>query len=277
MSKLKLIKEMPKRILYFLYMGFMIIWLLFPIILIVFASFQGTLEVELIPKSLSVSSYREIPKAYWDSLWFTLSLAFVSAIISIIVTAPAAWSVVRNKSRLNSVINNVVLLPLLLPKIVIGIALLRFFLPLRLTNNYYGLLLALVGTTGIPLSYRYMTAIIEGIDARLDDAALTLGASRAQVMLKITMPLMGPGIVVSWLFVFMTNFMNFLVIYFIAGPKANPISVRLFSDVVERGALPYSIAMSAILIFVALLFYGIVSIWLGPKYLSGVIFAKYEN
>lgn len=122
-----------------------------------------------------------------------------------------------------------------------------------------------------------MTAIIEGIDERLEQAALSLGASRAQTMLKITIPLIGPGIVVSWLFVFMSNFMNFLIIYFIAGPGANPISVRLFSDVVERGALPYSVAMSAILILIALIFYSIISVWLGPKYLSGVIFAKSEN
>lgn len=277
---MKLIDTITKkfqRLLYWSYICIMVVWLLFPIFLILYASFQGTLEVELIPEKLSLESYRQIPKSYWDSLFFTLSLALVSATVSIMVTIPASWSVIRSKNRYNNIINSIVLLPLLLPKIVIGIALLRFFLPLRLTNNYYGLLLALVGTSGIPISYRYMTAIIEGIDERLEQAAMSLGASRAQTMLKITIPLIGPGIVVSWLFVFMSNFMNFLIIYFIAGPGANPISVRLFSDVVERGALPYSVAMSAILILIALIFYSIISVWLGPKYLSGVIFAKSEN
>ena len=277
---MKLIDTITKkfqRLLYWSYICIMVLWLLFPIFLILYASFQGTLEVELIPEKLSLESYRQIPKSYWDSLFFTLSLALVSATVSIMVTIPASWSVIRSKNRYNNIINSIVLLPLLLPKIVIGIALLRFFLPLRLTNNYYGLLLALVGTSGIPISYRYMTAIIEGIDERLEQAAMSLGASRAQTMLKITIPLIGPGIVVSWLFVFMSNFMNFLIIYFIAGPGANPISVRLFSDVVERGALPYSVAMSAILILIALIFYSIISVWLGPKYLSGVIFAKSEN
>lgn len=277
MNGLNTISKHVQKLLYWFYLGFMVVWLMFPIILIIYASFQGTLEVELIPERLSFDSYRQIPKSYWDSLWFTLSLAFVSATVSIMVTIPAAWSVIRSKNRYNSIISGIVLLPLLLPKIVIGIALLRFFLPLRLTNNYYGLLIALVGTTGIPISYRYLTAVVEGIDERLENAALSLGASRAQVMFRITIPLIGPGIIVSWLFVFMSNFMNFLIIYFIAGPGANPISVRLFSDVVERGALPYSVAMSAILILVALIFYGIISIWLGPKYLSGVIFAKREK
>lgn len=265
-----------KSFCYWLYIVLMVIWLLFPIFLIIYASFQGTLNIHMIPEKLSLDSYRQIPDSYWDSLWFTVSLAFVSATVSVLVTIPASWSVVRSGNRSNKLLNNIVLIPLLLPKIVIGVSLLRFFLPLGLTNNYYGLLLALVGTSGIPLSYRYMCAIIEGIDERLEQAALTLGATRAQVITKITIPLMGPGIIVSWLFVFMSNFMNFLVIYFIAGPGANPISVRLFSDVVDRGALPYSIAMSAILIYVALIFYSIISIWLGPKYLSGVVFAKRE-
>lgn len=266
-----------QKILYWLYIAIMVIWLLFPIFLIIYASFQGTLDIKLLPERLSLDSYRQIPESYWSAFWFTLSLAFVSATFSLIVTIPASWSVIRSKNRYNNIINGLVILPLILPKIVIGVALLSFFLPLGLVNNYYGLLLALVGTTGIPISYRYMTAIIEGIDERLEQAALTLGASRAQVMFKITIPLIGPGIVVSWLFVFMSNFMGFLIVYFISGPGASPISVRLFSDIVERGALPYSIAMAAILIFVAVIFYSIISIWLGPKYLSGVIFAKREN
>lgn len=260
-----------QKLLYWLYISMMVIWLLFPIILIIYASFQGTLDVKLIPDRLSLDSYREIPKSYWSSLWFTLSLAFVSATLSLIVTIPASWSIIRSKNRYNNIISGIVLLPLLLPKIVIGIALLRFFLPLGLVNNYYGLLLALVGSTGIPISYRYMSAIVEGVDERLELAALTLGASRAQMLFKITIPLIGPGIVVSWLFVFMSNFMGFLVIYFIAGPGANPISVRLFSDIVERGALPYSIAMSAILIFIALIFLRY------SKYLVGAKVFKWCN
>jgi putative spermidine/putrescine transport system permease protein len=274
MKEIHAIKDYIGKGVYWLYIGIMVFWLLFPIFLILYASFQGTLEIAIIPNRLSIDSYKQIPVAYWESLWFTFILAFGSATLSVIVTIPAAWSVTRGNMGFNKILNNIILLPMLLPKIILGIALLRFFLPLKITNNYYGLLLALIGTTGIPMAYRYLCAIIEGVDDRIEQAAFTLGASRADVMGRITIPLMGPGIVVSWLFIFMTNFMNFLVVYFIAGPRASPISVRLFSDVVDRGALPHSIAMSAMLIYVALIFYLIVSVWLGPKYLSGVIFAK---
>jgi putative spermidine/putrescine transport system permease protein len=271
------IQQAIGRFFYWFYLIVIIAWLLFPCFLIIYASFQGTLEVSVIPEKMSFNSYQQIPPVYWESLWFSLVLAVGSATLALVITIPASWVVVRGEAELSKVLNTIIMIPLILPKIILGIALLRFFLPLRLTNSYYGILLALVGTTGIPMAYRYLCAIIEGIDERLEQAALTLGASRTVVMARITIPLMGPGIVVTWLFVFMTNFMNFLVIYFIAGPRANPISVRLFSEVVERGAMPHSIAMSAILIYVALAFYFIVSIWLGPKYLSGVVFAKRDT
>ena len=277
MTGLDKLKRGIGKAMYWTYITVITFWLLFPCLLIIYASFQGTLDVSLIPESLSFSSYRQIPSNYWESLWFTLMLAFSSATLSLIITIPASWSITRGNSGLNKLVNNIVMIPLVLPKIILGIALLLFFLPLRLTNSYYGILLALIGTTGVPMAYRYLCAVIEGIDERLEQAALSLGASRTVVLTRVTIPLMGPGIIVTWLLIFMTNFMNFLVIYFIAGPRANPIAVRLFSDVVERGAMPHSLAMSAILIYVALGFYFIVSVWLGPKYLSGVVFAKRET
>ena len=259
---------------FYSYLGMMVIWFAFPLFLIVYASFQGTLDISLIPKSLSLKAYYSIPRSYWDSFIFSLWLAVLAAIVSVMVAAPASWAMVTGRLPGKNLLSNIVLLPILIPKIVTAIALLRFFLPIHLTNNFLGLLIALVGANGLPLAYRYTLAVAEGVNATYEEAAMTLGAGKMTVFTRIVLPLMGPGIIVSALFVFMSNLMSFLIIFFIAGPMSSPISIRLFSDIVERGALPHSIAMAAILIFVAVLFYVLISVFLGPAYLSGVVFAK---
>ncbi len=259
---------------FYTYLGLMVLWFVFPIFLIVYASFQGTLEINLIPKSLSFHAYQIIPPTYWESFFFSLWLSVLAAVVSVLVAAPASWAMVRGKLPGKNLLSNIVLLPILIPKIVIAIALLRFFLPLHLTNNFPGLLIALVGANGLPLAFRYTLAVAEGINGTYEEAAQTLGAGKMTVFGRIVLPLMGPGIIVSALFVFMSNLMSFLIIFFIAGPMSSPISVRLFNDIVERGALPHSIAMSAILIFVAILFYVLISVVLGPAYFGGVVFAK---
>ncbi len=262
---------------FYSYLSLMVIWFVFPIFLIIYASFQGTLEISLIPKTFSLHAYQVIPPVYWDSFVFSLWLSVIAAVISVMVAAPASWALVRGNLPGKNLLSNVVLLPILIPKIVIAIALLRFFLPLHLNNNFFGLLLALVGANGLPLAFRYTLAIAEGINSSYEEAAQTLGAGKMTIFSRIVLPLMGPGIIVSSLFVFMSNLMSFLIIFFIAGPLSSPISIRLFSDIVERGALPHSIAMSAILIFVAILFYILISVVLGPAYFGGVVFAKKDN
>ena len=88
------------------------------------------------------------------------------------------------------------------------------------------------------------------------------------VLRKITLPLIAVGVLFSSVFVFMSTLMTMLLVYFLAGPFTMPISVRLFTDIGERGILPQSVAMAAILIYVAVGFYILVTLFLGPSSFS---------
>ena len=58
------------------------------------------------------------------------------------------------------------------------------------------------------------------------------------VLRKITLPLIAVGVLFSSVFVFMSTLMTMLLVYFLAGPFTMPISVRLFTDIGERGFSP---------------------------------------
>jgi putative spermidine/putrescine transport system permease protein len=88
-------------------------------------------------------------------------------------------------------------------------------------------------------------------------------------MFLIVLPLLAPGLATAALFIFISNMVTFELLFFISGPRATPIAVRLFSDITDRGILPYSVAMAAIMIYMAAAFYAFVALTLGPRYLAG--------
>lgn len=259
--------------LLFLYVGIMLVWLLFPIVLVLLASFQGRLEVSLSPSDFNLEAYKSIPPAYWEAFWFTIRTALAATALALLVAIPAAWAMVRGKLRGRRIMSNLVLIPDVVPQLILGIALLTVFIPLRLNNSFAGVLLALVALS-LSTGLRFTEALLEGLPEEYEQAAQTLGAGRLTTFRLITLPLIAPGVAIAALFIFMQNLVTFELLFFIAGPNASPIAIRLFSDIVDRGVLPYAVAMAGILVYVAMAFYTLVAVVLGPKYMAGSVMSR---
>jgi putative spermidine/putrescine transport system permease protein len=251
-----------------LYIVALVLWLLFPIGMVLFASFQGKIAITSDLSSLSFNAYRAIPWRYWESLRFTVIASFAATVCALFASVPAAWAVVRGRLRERRILSNLVLLPDIIPHIILGIALLGVYLRLGLANSFLGILFALLALS-LAMGLRFSEAIIEGLPEEYEHAAETMGASKLTVMRRIVIPLMAPGLATAALFIFIHNMVTFEILFFIAGPSASPIAVRLFGDIVDRGILPYSVAMSAIMVYLAIAFYIIVALTLGPRYLVG--------
>jgi len=259
--------------LFIAYLALMLAWLLFPIILVLLASFQGKLEVTLSASDFGFEAYKSIPPAYWEAFWFTIRTALSATLLALLVAVPAAWGMVRGKLKGHRLLSNLVLIPDVVPQLILGIALLTVFIPLHLANSFAGVLLALTALS-LSTGLRFTEALLTGLPDEYEQAANTLGANRLTTFRLITLPLIAPGLAIAALFIFMQNLVTFELLYFIAGPNASPVSVRLFSDIVDRGVLPYAVAMAGILIYVAIAFYTIVAIVLGPKYMAGSVMSR---
>jgi putative spermidine/putrescine transport system permease protein len=259
--------------LFIAYLGLMLAWLVFPIGLVLLASFQGKLEVSLSLTDVSLDAYKAIPPAYWEAFWFTIRAAVASTLLALLVAVPAAWGMVRGKLKGRRLLSNLVLIPDVVPQLILGIALLTVFIPLHLSNSFAGVLLALTALS-LSTSLRFTEALLSGLAEEYEQAANTLGADRLTTFRLITLPLIAPGLAIAALFIFMQNLVTFELLYFIAGPNATPVSIRLFSDIVDRGVLPYAIAMAGILVYVAIAFYTVVAMVLGPKYMAGSVMSR---
>ncbi len=255
------------------YVGIMLVWLLFPIALVLLASFQGRLEVSLSLSDFNLDAYKTIPPAYWEAFWFTIRTALTATALALLIAIPAAWAMVRGKLRGRRIMSNLVLIPDVVPQLILGIALLTVFIPLHLNNSFAGVLLALVALS-LSTGLRFTEALLEGLPEEYEQAAQTLGAGRLTTFRLVTLPLIAPGVAIAALFIFMQNLVTFELLFFIAGPNASPIAIRLFSDIVDRGVLPYAVAMAGILVYVAMAFYTLVAVVLGPKYMAGSVMSR---
>jgi putative spermidine/putrescine transport system permease protein len=240
---------------------------------VLWASFQGNLEVSLDFNSLSFDAYEAIPRAYWEAFWFTVRTALLATIIALLIAVPAAWAMVRGRLKGRRVISSLVLIPDVVPQLILGIALLTVFIPLRLSNSFLGVLLALVALS-LAVGLRFTEALMEGLPEEYEEAARSLGANKFTAFRLVILPLIAPGIAIAALFIFMQNLIAFELLLFVSGPNATPIAIRLFTDIVDRGVLPYAIAMAGILVYVAMAFYALVALSLGPKYMTGTVMSR---
>jgi len=244
-----------------------------PIGLVVVASFQGGMEVSPRLDGWSLSAYEAVPTHYWAALWFTIKSAFWATICALVLAVPAAWGLVRGNLRERRFVSALALLPDAVPSITLGIALLALFVPLGLSGSLAGITVALTAIS-LSMAFRFTEALIEGVPEEMEEAAVTMGASRFTALMTVVLPLLAPGLAIAALFIFVHNLVTFELLVFIAGPRATPISVQLFFDIADRGVLPQAIAMSAILVYVAIAFYTLVAMTVGTRYLAGSVLSR---
>jgi molybdate transport system permease protein len=141
----------------------------------------------------------------WDALRLSLRVAFAASLASLPVALALAFLLARGRFAGKALLDGIVLLPLILPPVVTGYALLILFGrrgPIgAFLEEHFGLVFAFRWTgaalacaiMGLPLMVRTMRLAIEAVDRRLEAAAGTLGASPTQVFLRVTLPLIWPG------------------------------------------------------------------------------------
>lgn len=143
--------------------------------------------------------------AAWEALRLSLWVACWATALAIPLALWVAWILARKSFWGKSLLNAAVHLPLVLPPVVTGYLLLISFSPnaplgrmlsamgLQLAFHWTGAVLAAI-VMGFPLMVRAMRLAIEAVDPKLEEAAETLGAGRISVFARVTLPLIGPGI-----------------------------------------------------------------------------------
>ncbi len=196
-----------------------------------------------------------------ETVWNTLILAIPTTLLNILIAVPIAFRV-RLMAR-QRLLTTVLVLPVTLGTVLVAQGLLTYLgpqgwfnrtllalhvigAPLKLTNNYWGVFASLV-ITGFPFTFLLTLSYVSGIDPALEHAAATLGASAARRFGRIFLPLLVPGLAVTFCLSFVQAFAVFPSAVLLGAPAGSThvISIAAYQAAFERydASLGSAIAM----------------------------------
>jgi len=237
--------------------GLVIAFLVFPLVFVVLTSFGASPVMVFPPKAFTFDWYRNIPPAFVASLKISLIVATLTALIATVVGTGAALALSRGRSRGLKALGAFTLSPLMVPTLVAAVALYQFFgifwdlTGIELVGTLIGII---AGHTAyaIPYVVRALTAAHAHFDYTLEEAALSLGASRWRTAISVTFPVLLPGIISGALFAFLVSMDDLPIALFLTGGEATTtLPVRIYTSI-EYSLNPSVMAISALLVYGAI-------------------------
>jgi len=223
-------------------------FLYLPIALLIFFSFNKSPSGMLPVTGYTLNWYRELADEYFllQSFKNSLVVAGIATPIATVIGALCAFVLVRTQFRLKALLSSFILMPMVVPGILLGAALLIVLVPilgLRLT-----IWTAALGHVVVCTPYTVMAVAtrLYGYDRRLDAAAADLGASPLRVFWHVTLPLVMPGILAAALIAFTVSLDTFGVTFFTIGSDGT-LPMYIWAQV-EGGIRPTVNALGTLLI-----------------------------
>jgi putrescine transport system permease protein len=167
----------------------------------------------------------------------SLLLAALAATAATVLGTAAGYALSRLQSfRGRSLLTGLLAIPLFVPEILIGFALLMLFVGLETATGLRvskGLLPLVAGhaTMGMPVVASIVFARLAGLDRSFEEAALDLGARPLRAFLTITLPLAMPALASGWLLAFTLSFDDVITSSFLAGPANTTLPMLVYSTV----------------------------------------------
>jgi putative spermidine/putrescine transport system permease protein len=223
-----------------------------PVILVVLASFTSGETMEFPPVGYSLRWYRAAYQsdAFKSALWTSTYLAVLVAIVSLAIGFAAAFAINRYTFRGKVFLTGLAFSPLVVPAVVLGLGMLQLFAFLGVAQTIYPLLLAHL-VLAVPYVVRTLLASLSLHDRVLEEAAMNLRATPMQVIRRITLPLILPGLLSAAIFAFVTSFGNATVSAFLTSGERVTLPIQIFAYL-DTAYDPMVAAVSAIVILVTL-------------------------
>lgn len=206
-------------------------YLVFPSVIVIIMSFSAGRFLEFPPSALSLQWYRSFfgDPSWTDAAWTSIQIGVAVTILSTIVGTLAAYGLSHTFPRLRGFLTMVILMPITFPSIVVGIA------------TYFGLLnIGLIGTkSGIVLAHSIgsigyvvviVSATLANFDRRLEQAAKSMRAGPLQTFMRVTLPLIRPGIIGGAVFAFIHSFDEVVVSSLVSGYSIRTLPLKMWEN-----------------------------------------------
>lgn len=241
-------KKKVKKRLGMVYCTMIYLFLFLPIIVIVTNSFNATTSKPYLSwKGFTFDWYIKLfeNSSLLESFGNTIIVAIASTILATIIGTLGAIGMYKYKFKGKSIIDGILYIPVVIPEIVLGIAMLTLFANANIPRGLLTLILAHVSFS-IPFVIFNVRARLAGYDNSIEEASLDLGANRFRTFFEITMPVLAPGIGGGALLAFTLSIDDVIISYFVNGQtKTYPLKVM---ESIKSGVSPDVNAISTLIL-----------------------------
>ncbi|MEW6460103.1 MULTISPECIES: ABC transporter permease [Pseudomonas] len=205
------------------------------------------LSTSLSENALYIESTDQLLAALRTSLVVALSTTAISTLVGTLT----ALALARYRFRLRTFYRVLLFMPMLMPDIVLGIALLIFFVGVGMPLGKGSII---IGHCTFLISYVFLivSARLAGMDTRLEEASADLGASPWTTFRRVTLPQILPGVIGGALLAFIISMDDLVITYFIAGVDSTTLPVFIYG-MIRRGIKPEINAIATLLLLASLL------------------------
>lgn len=218
-----------KKVLGKVGMALLLVFFYAPILFMIVFSFNSSKSLTHFT-GFSLCWYEAMLKNHgmMESLYVTIVIALLATVISTIVGTITAIGLSKSKKVLRAFVSQVNDFPIMNPEIVTAIGLMLLFITFQIEKGFVTLLLAHVAFC-IPYVILSIMPKIKSLDPNLADAAMDLGATPWQALIKVIVPQIMPGIVSGALIAFTMSFDDFVISYFVTGQGVKNLSIMVYT------------------------------------------------
>jgi len=180
-------------------------------------------------------------RAARNSLLVALGSSFAATVLGTMVSI----LMLRYKFRGQNILIALAVLPLIVPYVVLGVALLILFSVLQIDRSLWTVGIAHT-VVALPYTLLIIASRLAGFDPNLEEAAMDLGADYPTTLRRVVLPLIFPAMVSAWLTAFTVSFDEFALALFLAGTQPT-FPVYLFSQLRFANRLPIMIALAVLM------------------------------
>jgi putrescine transport system permease protein len=207
-------------------------FLYLPIVILVIYSFNAS-RLVTVCGGWSMRWYTEFfnDRAMLDAAWMSLRVAGASATLATLLGTLASVALSRGERfRGRTLFSSMLYAPLVMPEVITGLSLLLLFVALEAERGFWTVTIA--HTT---LTMCFVAVVVQsrlgGLDRSLEEAAMDLGCNPVRAFIAVTLPLILPTIVASWMLAFTLSLDDLVIASFTTGPGSETLPIRIYSEV----------------------------------------------
>lgn len=218
-----------KRIIGKLSMLLAVIFFYLPIVYVVVFSFNSSKSLTVL-KGFSLQWYEKMFRdtQMMQSLSTTIVVAIIATVVSTIAGTLAAVGLSKSKKIVRRLVSQINDFPIMNPEIVTAIGLMLLFITFGIERGLLTMILAHIAFC-TPYVILSVMPKIRSLDPNLADAAMDLGATPSQALLKVIVPQISPGIFSGALIAFTMSFDDFIISYFVTGRGVKNLSIMVYT------------------------------------------------